>query len=257
MILNQKAPSQRLGQRLGWIDSAKGIGIVLVVVGHAWRGLQTSGLINDPALYHAIDSTIYSFHMPFFFFLSGILIERALLGSSAAAFVVSRVQRLIWPLALWTWVFFLFKGLAGSLANKPSDWAEFPILPLPPLEHFWFLWALFVIQLSLLLVRPLLKNSDPLQRGWILLWLASVALYLAGPDLGGCRSGLVRPSPMHRSFCWARRPLASGSAAPRSGLACWPLRLFLQLLLLPSPCRPPTGRGWWLAAGPRFCCASR
>lgn len=180
MTPNQKVPSQRLG----WMDSAKGIGIMLVVIGHAWRGLQTSGLISNTTLFHVIDKAIYAFHMPLFFFLSGVLIERGLLGSSVTAFAVSRVQRLIWPLVLWTWVFFLFKGLAGGLANKPFDWADFPILPLPPLEHFWFLWALFVIQLALLLVKPLLNTSGKLVHGWILLWLASVALYLFRPDMG-------------------------------------------------------------------------
>jgi fucose 4-O-acetylase-like acetyltransferase len=170
--------------RLGWIDSAKGIGIVLVVVGHAWRGLETAGLINNPGLYSVIDGAIYAFHMPFFFFLSGLVIERVLLASSPRALVLSRLQRLIWPLALWTWIFFLFRGLAGSLANKPTDWADFPILPLPPLELFWFLWALFVIQVSLLLAKPLLKTQAYRPRVWALLWLASVAVYLSGPDLG-------------------------------------------------------------------------
>ena len=107
-----------------------------------------------------------------------------MLGASPGALVVSRLQRLIWPLVLWTWIFFLFKGLAGGLANKPSDWADFPILPLPPKEHFWFLWALFVIQLSLILCRPILKRSDHRPREWLLLWLASVVLCLAAPDLG-------------------------------------------------------------------------
>lgn len=46
-----------------WVDIAKGIGIILVVVGHACC----------PELPHAI---IYSFHMPLFFFLSGLFISR-------------------------------------------------------------------------------------------------------------------------------------------------------------------------------------
>jgi fucose 4-O-acetylase-like acetyltransferase len=171
-------------QRVGWIDSAKGVGIVLVVIGHAWRGLQTAGLIDNQALYSMIDTAIYAFHMPFFFFLSGLLIERTLLAATPGAFVLSRVQRLIWPLVLWTWIFFLFRGLAGGLANRPFDWATFPIIPLPPLEHFWFLWALFVIQLSLLLARPILQNMGHRAQVWGLLWLGSVVLYLTVPGLG-------------------------------------------------------------------------
>lgn len=46
-----------------WVDIAKGIGIILVIIGHA----------NCPNLPHGI---IYSFHMPLFFFLSGLFISR-------------------------------------------------------------------------------------------------------------------------------------------------------------------------------------
>ena len=173
-----------ISQRLGWIDSAKGVGIVLVVIGHAWRGLETSGLIKNASLYNVVDTTIYSFHMPLFFFLSGLLIERSLLGSAPIEFAISRVRRLIWPLALWTWVFFLFKDIAGNLVNKGSDWADFPIFPLPPREHFWFLWALFVIHLATLAFRPALQTSEHRQRDWALFWLASVLFYLFGPALG-------------------------------------------------------------------------
>jgi fucose 4-O-acetylase-like acetyltransferase len=50
------APAPRL-QRIAWIDVARGIGILLVVLGHLDSGLSSR--------------IIYAFHMPFFFFLSG------------------------------------------------------------------------------------------------------------------------------------------------------------------------------------------
>lgn len=46
-----------------WADVAKGVGIILVIMGHA----------NCPNLPHGI---ICSFHMPLFFFLSGLFISR-------------------------------------------------------------------------------------------------------------------------------------------------------------------------------------
>lgn len=177
MALQQNAVSQRSG----WIDSARGVGIIFVVIGHAWRGLETAGLIDNAPLYRAVDTAIYSFHMPLFFILSGLLIERIVLASRSADFVVSRVRRLLWPLALWTWIFFLFKALAGNLANKAAD---FPIFPLPPREHFWFLWTLFVIQVATLLVKPVLQGSRHRQRDWVLFWLASVLFCVFRPPLG-------------------------------------------------------------------------
>ena len=46
-------------QRIEWIDIAKGIGIIAVLIGHT-----NSGILRDE---------IYSFHIPLFIFLSGML----------------------------------------------------------------------------------------------------------------------------------------------------------------------------------------
>ena len=51
-----------MNNRIEWIDIAKGIAIILVVYGHA-------GLANIPLL----EKWVCAFHMPFFFFISGIL----------------------------------------------------------------------------------------------------------------------------------------------------------------------------------------
>jgi len=58
--------------RLDWADAAKGLGIILVVYGHVARGLFHAGMYADEASYILIDQIIYSFHMPLFFFLSGL-----------------------------------------------------------------------------------------------------------------------------------------------------------------------------------------
>lgn len=48
--------------RVGWIDIAKGVGILLVIAGHTfWLGWSWP---------------VYSFHLPLFFFISGILAHR-------------------------------------------------------------------------------------------------------------------------------------------------------------------------------------
>lgn len=60
--------------------------------------------------------------------------------------------RLLWPMALWTWIFLTVKLLAGQSANQPVGLAEVQWFPLPPYEHLWFLWALFLIQILVALV---------------------------------------------------------------------------------------------------------
>ncbi|KEJ88867.1 acyltransferase family protein [Sulfitobacter donghicola] len=150
--------------RFGAIDSAKGVGIILVVFGHAWRGAMGAGLISDDRLFRYIDAAIYAFHMPLFFFLSGLLFLETLQKYDTGKLLRGRLTRLLWPMALWTWLFFGLKLVAGGEANTPVTVADFPLIPLPPYEHLWFLWALFLIQgILVLLFAALPKSLDAWQ----------------------------------------------------------------------------------------------
>jgi fucose 4-O-acetylase-like acetyltransferase len=70
--------------RLAWIDALKGFGIVLVVFAH-YR------------LPEALDTYIFSFHMPLFFFISGCLFNFVKYTESATNFVKGRFKSLIIP----------------------------------------------------------------------------------------------------------------------------------------------------------------
>jgi len=144
------------------IDSAKGVGIILVVFGHAWRGAMGAGVLPDGALFRVIDTAIYAFHMPLFFFLSGLMFLQTLRKHPAGMLLRNRVARLLWPMVLWSWLFFGLKYLAGGAANTPVVLADFPLIPLPPYEHLWFLWALFLCHALVILVftTPMQHLSD-------------------------------------------------------------------------------------------------
>lgn len=129
--------------RIQWIDAAKGVGIILVVIGHTLRGLETADILQFTGVYGRVDAAIYAFHMPLMFLLSGLFIHKAL-PQSWLQYTLKHAQRLIWPLILWTYIFFACKILAGGAANTPMSWYNFPFFPLPPRAHFWFLWALFL-----------------------------------------------------------------------------------------------------------------
>ena len=64
-------------ERNVWVDYAKAIGIILVVYGHVARGVFNAGLPMDEGEFVLVDSIIYSFHMPLFFFLSGLFFRFA------------------------------------------------------------------------------------------------------------------------------------------------------------------------------------
>lgn len=223
------------GARSGWVDAARGVGIVLVVFGHVWRGVEAAGLVGNPRMFHLVDSFIYSFHMPLFFFLSGMFFVRTASSKPAGEFLKDRVLRLLWPLFLWTWIYFLFKGLAGSLVNVPMDWAAFPWFPLPPREQFWFLWALFLIQVVL---APLARFG-PNGTGT---WLGALAVALVifalppGPSAPWIVSAMTFGPYFALGILFARVP----SAASGPGLALPALAGFLACagaaaLLSPGP----------------------
>jgi fucose 4-O-acetylase-like acetyltransferase len=133
------------------LDVAKGVGIILVVIGHAWRGLETAGMIGNAWLFRLVDQVIYNFHMPLFFLLSGMTFQSWALRRPVGEAAFSRMTRLLWPLVLWTYLFTAARLAAGDAANtQVSGLESLLFFPLPPRDHFWFLWALFLQHLVVL-----------------------------------------------------------------------------------------------------------
>ncbi len=161
--------------RSHWIDAARGAAILLVVFGHGWRGLYSAGLIGDASLFEAVDRFIYAFHMPLFFFLSGFLLPGARLRSFPSS-VLRNVERLIWPLALWNYIFLALVFTAGSGANTPVDASEIFVLPLPPQKHFWFLWALFLIATLVQAIR--IWVPEPTRVSWVAFLIGAIGVCL-------------------------------------------------------------------------------
>lgn len=154
------------------MDVAKGVGIILVVIGHAWRGLDAAGMIGDPWLFQVIDRLIYNFHMPLFFILSGMTFQAWAVKRPLREAVSSRVARLLWPLVLWTYLFAAARLAAGEHANTElTGLASLAFWPLPPRDHFWFLWALFLQHLAILALIRLVTGPLP-----PLVWAALAAV---------------------------------------------------------------------------------
>ena len=142
-------PSQRTRDtkfiaRVGWVDTAKGIGIVLVVFGHVLRGLVTSHLTEWTQALHYMDAWIYAFHMPLFFFLSGLLLSRAA-SQSVLTFTWNKVRTIAYPYFLWSFFTLVTKDLLGATVNQPRELSQFPGVVYQPIEQFWFLYVLFLL----------------------------------------------------------------------------------------------------------------
>ncbi|KXJ49252.1 MAG: hypothetical protein AXW17_11400, partial [Colwellia sp. Phe_37] len=141
-----------------WVNCAKGIGIVLVVYGHVARGVFNAGITENERLFRLVDTVIYSFHMPLFFFLSGLFFISSLSKRGAKGLVLSKLGTIMYPYILWS---FIQGGIAYSLqsmTNFKTTVVDVLSLFWLPQDQFWFLYALFVIFIFYTLAYSLLQS---------------------------------------------------------------------------------------------------
>lgn len=146
------------------IDIAKGIGIILVVVGHNWLVLHEKGEIHR---------VIFSFHIPLFFFLAGVFLRES---DSLKSLASSKADALLKPYL----VVLLLAGLGNTWLGSTS-WTKYLLGVVYATggtiawnwEPLWFLpHLLLALLFSWVIVRAFgdLKNNP--------FWMAAVALSL-------------------------------------------------------------------------------
>ena len=130
--------------RINWIDNAKAIGIFLVFYGHyveyIWR--QTN---SDVAYFHF--KVIYSFHMPFFFMISGFFLKNYNITEKVKKLFLQRMLP-VYSFAIFTlpiWIIFSFR-YGDSINNIFLKCISY-IGGIPSLNFMtWFLVCLFTAE---------------------------------------------------------------------------------------------------------------
>ncbi|MCU5775826.1 acyltransferase [Erwiniaceae bacterium BAC15a-03b] len=128
-----------------WVDYAKGIGIALVVFGHVNRGLYSSGVYLSEGSYKLLDSIIYSFHMPLFFFLAGLFFLQSIERKGKKEFIVSKVDTIVYPYVVWSLIQGGIEVVLSNYTNSKTGMGEVLAFLIYPRAQFWFLYALFMI----------------------------------------------------------------------------------------------------------------
>lgn len=140
--------------RIEWVDIAKGIGIILVVLGHVFaayaRQNPTSNVLNEIWF-----KSIYTFHMPLFFFISGLFVNSWLKRSFRLA-LKQKIQRLVIPYLFWGIVSLIFL----EVYSGKIDLYRFLELIYRPVFVLWFVYSLFIIYLLFYLMKNLLKLNN-------------------------------------------------------------------------------------------------
>ena len=133
--------------RREWVDTAKGLGILLVVYTHVRQGIASAGLAEGAAadLAQAADAVIFTFRMPLFFLLSGLFFARTLEKHGPGRLTATKAAALLVPAGVWG----AFQGAAqiaaGAAANSAPPVSTVLWAPLWPVGQFWFLQSLFLM----------------------------------------------------------------------------------------------------------------
>ena len=131
-------------ERIDWVDYAKASGVVLVVYGHVARGINNAGIKIPEKLYVLADSIIYSFHMPLFFFLSGLFFYNSFSKRGGINLVSSKINTIVYPYIIWSILQGIMEASLSKYTNGNVSYSDVLTLLWSPRAQFWFLYALFI-----------------------------------------------------------------------------------------------------------------
>jgi len=134
------------------IDIVKGLAITLVAVGHTNEGISRRGMwASDFGV--RLDHYIYAFHMPAFFFVSGVFLYASLEKRGLGHFLRNKVGTILYPFWMWGLVLPLLPLVFGRyMASHAPGWKDY-LLNLVTGSFEWFLPTLFVVTIIAALLR--------------------------------------------------------------------------------------------------------
>lgn len=178
-------------ERIDWIDVGKGIGILLVIFGHAFRDSMRNNYFICDALY----SFVYSFHMPLLMYLSGYMFalkSEHYLRHGVKKYCVSRFQRLIKPYFIYALIVYLviticFRvGYTSSLL-KIAGYREISVYEFvigavsgenPYSFHLWYIYCLAVLSILSYIIWKMTASSDKIILRKPVIWICIISVIL-------------------------------------------------------------------------------
>ena len=108
--------------RILFVDVAKAICIILVVIGHCFPD-------NSPKWYVTLHDIIYTFHMPLFMFASGYVYIATQKPIAYTVFLLRKIKRLLVPYFITSFIVITIKILTQESLNVDN-----------PVTIFSYLW---------------------------------------------------------------------------------------------------------------------
>lgn len=148
--------------RANWVDYGKGIGMILVAYAHLLSSAYHAGIQVPERFFNLSDSIIYGFHMPFFFFLSGLFVEGSLQKRGVKAYLRDKFLRVFYPYLIWSVLQVGVEVAFSSQSHQGATLADLFAVYYRPWGQFWFLYALLLMYVTHALFSYFGKYSAPL-----------------------------------------------------------------------------------------------
>lgn len=142
--------------RIDWIDTGRGVAILLVALYHSASWLLAAGF--DIAYWREINDALSSLRMPLFFALAGLFAPKWIDGAWSALWNV-KLRLYIWVFLLWeaigSVVFLLGVTMQGEGFSIRQSLLALLLSPVAPRFELWFIWALALFFVLAKLIRRL------------------------------------------------------------------------------------------------------
>jgi uncharacterized membrane protein YcfT len=151
--------------RIDWVDYAKGICIVMVVMMHSVLGVEAAA--GQTGFMHVLVAFAKPFRMPDFFLISGLFLS-VVIGRDWRSYLDRKVVHFAYFYVLWVTIQFGFK--APSFAAETS-WAHAGFLYLESfIEPFGTLWFIYLLPVFFVVTKATLRVPP------LAIWFAAAAL---------------------------------------------------------------------------------
>ena len=162
------APAPLAPVRIDWIDYAKGICIVMVVMMHSVLGVELAA--GQTGFMHPLVAFAKPFRMPDFFLISGLFLS-VVIDRDWRTYLDRKVVHFAYFYVLWVTIQFGFK--APSFAAE-SGWAHVGLLYLESfIEPFGTLWFIYLLPVFFVVTK--LTRTVPS----LAIWVVAASLEMA------------------------------------------------------------------------------
>src|ERR1041385_2596306 len=161
------------GERVDWVDYAKGFCIVMVVMMHSTLGVELAA--GREGWMHAVVEFARPFRMPDFFLISGLFLARVI-DRDWRDYLDRKVVHFAYFYVLWVTIQFAFKAptFAAAIGWRGVGLSYLEAF-IEPFGTLWFIYLLPIFFVVIKLTRPV---------PWPVIWLMGAAMEMAHLNTG-------------------------------------------------------------------------